>query len=893
MPDIFSVLTSTAPGIPPVWSFLSGHVDYISNLDDNLDELRSALEDLKARRDDLIRKVVAEEIKGQRRLAEVERWRSKVQTVETNTNLLICEASVVQLRLSTYGYCSFTITIFSAYLCGKKILKMLSEVQKLISAKVSEVMTRQATLLVVVEEPYQQTFGLESKLLSTWSLLMEDGTRMLGLYGMGGVGKTTLLTLICNKFLEVKIDFDVVIWVKVSKDVDIGKIQDEIGERLGLYDENWCKKTQREKKCGIHRVLKNTKPRFVLLLDDLWEEVSLNTIGIPVKGGKYKIVFTTRLNSVCRGMRGVYREVERLADKDALDMLTQISGRGGEMLDLAERIAKKCHGLPLAIEVIGKCLSSRTTEHEWRDVLDTLASSPDVLEGMEEEMFGVLKVSYDYLAKEDAKLCFQYCALFPMGYTIKQDELVEYWIGEGIIDVTRGRDRAKSRGVEIISTLVGAGLLLKDEASKQKVYMHNMIREMALCIVSEIRDGKMYLVKTDAGLSQMPDVPDWTAVTKMSLVNNEIPGIPDDPEFPEQAPLITLFLQNNRLVEIGCKFFAVMSTLVVLDLSSNPDITKLPDEISELVSLRYLKLLGTRIKDLPEGFKKLLKLIHLDLESTSSLRSISLISGLQKLQVLRFYASAVLDGSLLKNLESLKGLQLLTITVREVDVLKAFLGSKRLPKCTQGLYLDGLEVSGVSGKSFAATFGELGSLSKLKMTDCDIKESETEWEENRSLQCLSPPPSPSNQRSQSKIWFENLSAVVIYSCVGLTDLTWLVYAANLQSLSVKISPKMKEVINEEKAGNVEVDPFQKLQVLDLGYLDELESIYWTSLSFPRLEKVSITECPKLRKLPLNSTSVDGVDDLRIEVDEGWLVGVEWESGAEERFRLAIHTASVS
>ncbi|CAA7026301.1 unnamed protein product [Microthlaspi erraticum] len=797
--DNVSALCSVVGGIPAVYGFLTAHADYISKFDDNLNDLRRALGDLKAKRDDVVRKVNDEEIKGQRQLHEVKRWRLRVQTVVTDTSLLNDEASDVQQRISTYGYCSSNI--FLAYSFGKRISKMLDEVQKLSSENVSQVVTRQATSRVVVKEPVQQTFGLVTELQSTWELLMENDIRMLGLYGMGGVGKTTLLTLICNKFDEVKDDFDVVIWVEVSKDVDIGKIQDDIGKRLGLYDENWRGKTQWEKRVDIGRVLIDRKPRFVLLLDDLWEEVSFNKIGIPVwvEKGEYKIVFTTRSNSVCRRMGGIDREVKCLAEKDALDLLTHYARRDtstGEMLDLSKEIAEKCYGLPLALEVIGKCLSSKTTDNDWRDVLNALSSYPDVVEGMEKKMFGVLKVSYDYLEKEeDAQSCFKYCALFPMGYKIKQDELVEYWIGEGIIDVRLGRDKAKSRGIEIINTLVGAGLLLKDDESNQKVYMHNMIHQMALSMVSKDSDGKMYLVKTDAGLVEMPDVP-WTAVTKMSLMNNKIRGIPDDPEFPDHAPLITLFLQNNRLVEIGCQFFVFMSTLVVLDLSSNPDITKLPDKISELVNLRYLKLLGTRIKDLPEGFGKLLKLVHLDLESTSSLRSISLISGLQKLQVLRFYGSAAaVNLSLLEVLKRLKGLQLLTITVRKNDVLEAFLRSNLAAK-TQGLYLDGIEMS------FSTTFGELGSLSKLEMIDCDIKVSETEWEENRSHQCSSPSPSPSNQRSP---WFKNLSAVVIYSCVGLTDLTWLMYAANLVSLSVKIAPMMKEVINEEKAGNVELE----------------------------------------------------------------------------------------
>lgn len=288
-----------------------------------------------------------------------------------------------------------------------------------------------------------------------------------------------------------------------------------------------------------------------------------------------------------------------------------------------------------------------------------------------------------------------------------------------------------------------------------------------------------------------------------------------------------------------------------------------------------------------QGIQDLIELIHLDLESTSNLPTLSSISGLLKLQVLRFYRSAPLDHTLLENLELSEGLKLLTITIEaDVEVFKAFSGSK-LAERTQGLYLDRLEVS---EESFAATIGALCSLSKLGTTECDIVESETEWEENRRNLQYSP---STSQITPSNIWFKNLSAVVLVSCARLRDLTWLIYAENLESLSVETSPKMEELISAEKVRGVDSEPFRKLEVLQLDYLGELKSIYWSPLSFPRLQKVRITNCPELRKLPLNSTSVNRIDDLRIQVEQAWLQRVDWESGAEERFRPAIRPVSDS
>ena len=94
----------------------------------------------------------------------------------------------------------------------------------------------------IVKITTQRTVGLEKMLDATWSHLMEKEVGILGLYGMGGIGKTTLLKQINNKLLEKKDEFEVVIFVLVSQNLQVEKIQNKIGERLGLCDVEWEKK---------------------------------------------------------------------------------------------------------------------------------------------------------------------------------------------------------------------------------------------------------------------------------------------------------------------------------------------------------------------------------------------------------------------------------------------------------------------------------------------------------------------------------------------------------------------------------------------------------------------------------------------------------------------------
>ncbi|KAF3599999.1 hypothetical protein F2Q69_00037909 [Brassica cretica] len=342
----------------------------------------------------------------------------------------------------------------------------------------------------------------------------------------------------------------------------------------------------------------------VTRIDDLWEEVRLSEIGIPVlESGQYRVVFTTRSEDVCGSMGAIEKiKVELLGNTDAWDLFkatARSSELSNEISDAAKEIAANCHGLPLALKVIGKTMASKTTLDEWSRALDTLKDDPG--------------------------------------------ELKEYWIGEGFLDEKDGRHRTKCRGYDIVDTLVRASLLQKEgESELMKVSMHDTIRDMVLWARSKDskykdKDGEIFVVRAGAGLSKLPDDMDWTTVTKMSLMNNEIGGIPDDYEFSNPDRLVTLFLQNNKLVNNVGNFFRALSTLVVLDLSHNLSITKLPEEISMFVALRYLSLLGTMIEGLPEGFENLTQLIHLDLESTLDLQniSVSLVSGLLKLQVFK------------------------------------------------------------------------------------------------------------------------------------------------------------------------------------------------------------------------------------------------------------------
>ena len=819
---------------------LFGDGNYIHMMEANLEALEKTIQELEERRDDLLRRVVIEEDKGLQRLAQVQGWFSRVQGVESQVNDLLDARSTQTKRLCLLGYCSNKCITSCDY--GKKVLKKLKEVEGLLAKGVFHVVAEKSPVPKVEKKHIQTTVGLDSMVEKAWHSLMIGERRTLGLYGMGGVGKTTLLACINNRFLEVVNEFDVVIWVVVSKDLQNESIQDQILGRLSL-DKEWKQETENERVSRIKNILNRKK--FLLLLDDLWSEVDLNKIGVPppTQENGSKLVLTTRSKEVCKDMEvDDMMEVVCLSPDEAWELFQQKVGENPikshhDFLPVARKIAEKCCGLPLALCVIGKAMACKETVQEWRHAIHVLNSSSHEFPGMEEKILSILKFSYDSLKDEKVKLCFLYCSLFPEDYEIGKETLIKYWICEGFIDGYRNDDGADNQGYDIIGLLVHAHLLM-DGVLTFTVKMHDVIREMALWIASKFGKQKETLcVRSGAQLRQIPKDISWELVRRISLMSNQIAEISCSCNC---SNLSTLLLQNNKLVGISGEFFRFMPALVVLDLSRNSILSRLPEEISNLGSLQYLNLSYTAIKSLPDGLKEMKRLIDLNLEFTRELESIvGTATSLPKLQVLRLFCSRVcVDDIVMKELQLLEHLEILTATIEDAVILKNIQGVDRLASSIRGLCL-----SNMSPPVVILNTVVLGALQRLTIWNSKISEIKIDWEskERRDVICTSSP------------GFKQLSAVHIVRLEGPTDLTWLLFAENLRILSVSGPSSIEEIINREKGMSIStvhpdiVVPFEKLELLTARDLDELKSICCDPPALPNLRQFYFEGCPKLPK----------------------------------------------
>ncbi|EEF44736.1 Disease resistance protein RFL1, putative [Ricinus communis] len=761
--------------------------------------------------------------------------------------------------------------------------------------------------------PSEPTVGLDTMLHKVWNCLMKEDVGIVGLYGMGGIGKTTVLTQINNKFLNRSHGFDV-IWITVSKDLRLEKIQEEIGEKLGFSDDQkWKKRILDEKAIDIYNVLR--KKKFLLLLDDIWERVNLIRLGIPRPDGKNrsKVVFTTRSEMVCSQMDAHKKiKVETLAWTEAWKLFQDKVGEDNlnihpDIPHLAQAVARECDGLPIALITIARAMACKKTPQEWNHALEVLRKSASELQGMSEEVFALLKFSYDSLPNKRLQSCFLYCALFPEDFKIDKDDLIDYWNCDVIWNHHDGgstpssegsnsrstlllahllKDEtycARNEGYEIIGTLVRA-CLLEEEGKYVKV--HDVIRDMALWIASNCAEEKeQFLVQAGVQLSKAPKIEKWEGVNRVSLMAN---SFYDLPEKPVCANLLTLFLCHNPdLRMITSEFFQFMDALTVLDLSKT-GIMELPLGISKLVSLQYLNLSDTSLTQLSVELSRLKKLKYLNLERNGRLKMIpgQVLSNLSALQVLRMlrcgshlYEKAkdnlLADGKLqIEELQSLENLNELSITINFSSILQSFFNMDRFLNCTRALLLMCFDAPRSVDISFLANMKNLGILEILANSSLEVLD----------VGILTQGTSQVPSVISSKKCFDSLQRVVVYNCRKLRELTWLSLAPNLAILRVKYNENMEEIfsvrilIEFAIRGSINLKPLAKLEFLELGKLPRLESVHPNALSFPFLKKIKVFKCPKLKKLPLNSSSVKG-SEVVIEAEAKWWEDVEWEDDA--------------
>nr|CZT14023.1 PM2 protein [Triticum aestivum] len=351
--------------------------------------------------------------------------------------------------------------------------------------------TSSATNFVGREKEKEQIIGWlanTSDELGETMVIKTNSIPIISVIGHGGMGKTALAQSICGQDEVVK-HFKV-IWTTISTSFDATSVTSKILEDATRVkpSSDHLEPLQRDLKEKLASI------NFLLVLDDVWEDKKrdeweklfaplkeLNTTGS-------KILLTTRMQSVAdmaAKVMGVERDkfltLQGLEDDKNLKLFGHHAFSGLNPRDdaylmlIGEQIAKKLRGCPLVTKVVAEHLQSNITPEYWRKFLH---QGLEHFKGTEKDIMKVLRLSYYHLPTE-LQICFRYCCLFPQDYIFEKKELVQMWIGSGLI--ASGIQSLEDTAEQFLAQLTRKSFFDKKPIWAQSEFyvMHDLMHELA------------------------------------------------------------------------------------------------------------------------------------------------------------------------------------------------------------------------------------------------------------------------------------------------------------------------------------------------------------------------------------------------------------------------------
>ncbi|KAL6554717.1 hypothetical protein OROHE_007456 [Orobanche hederae] len=366
--------------------------------------------------------------------------------------------------------------------------------------------------------------------------LRDRGADLIGVWGLGGVGKTTLAKEVGQR-MKAEGVFQLVITTEVHPKADVKAIQERVAEWVEIKKEVKSLDSVELRAALLHKRLLQEESVLVIL-DDVWDAIDLKKVGIPIGGNTNRctVLVTTRDESLVSQMAVQKQksfQLNVLRDDEAWELFQKMVGDIPEddlvHHDVATQIVNRCGGLPILVLPVATALKNKSLAM-WEDALQRLESG--LLkngDGMQALAYSALELSCHHLG-EDQKFLFLFCGLLEPS-DIDIGDIVKYMVGLSLFKDCLTVKATRSRVLKLLGDLTSSCLLLKGD-NNDSFTMHDVVH-------SFVR-GYSDHVFSPADYSMLVEWPDKHALeqfTQISLRYCQSPDLPSTLECPNLKTL--------------------------------------------------------------------------------------------------------------------------------------------------------------------------------------------------------------------------------------------------------------------------------------------------------------------------------------------------------------------